>query len=215
MRAWLFVYEWFYKGLEGGTRMLFRPFFLVRCVGRRPVLPDGGVILCPNHQSYLDPAFVQHVVRRRVTFVMTNDFYASRYANWFFRIVGAIPVGSGRLSWGGMRRAAALLRLGSALVVFPEGRLSRDGTLGRAQRGIAVVARRGRAPVIPVAIEGSMRAWPHGARWCRTADVRIAFGEPMRFDGPETREAEQAFASEVMARIASLKASIPARIRRP
>ncbi len=194
--------------LEGVTRLLFRPLFLVRRVGRPPRLPDGPVILCPNHQSYLDPAFVQNVVRRRLVFVMTNDFYAARSANWFFRLVGAIPVGSRRLSWGGMRRAAALLRLGGALVLFPEGRLSLDGTIGRAQRGVAVIARRGRAPVIPVAIEGSIRAWPHGARWLKRANVRIAFGEPLVFTGPATREAEQAFANEVLDRVAALKTSL-------
>jgi 1-acyl-sn-glycerol-3-phosphate acyltransferase len=169
------------------------------------------VILCPNHQSYLDPAFVQLVVRPRLTFVMTNDFYSVRGASWFFRLVGAIPVGAGRLSWGGMRRAAALLRLGRTLVLFPEGRLSVDGRLGRGQRGVAVVARRGRAPVIPVAIEGSLRAWPRGARWLRRSDVRVAFGAPLRFEGPADRPTEQAFVDEVLARIARLRASMPPR----
>ncbi len=144
-----------------------------------PRLPRGGLLLCPNHQSYLDPAFVQLVVPRRVTFVMTNDFYAVPFARGFFRLVGAIPVARGRMAYRSMRRAAALLRLGrTVLVVFAEGRLSIDGSMHRFQRGIAVLARRGRAPVVPVAIDGSLRAWPRGARWLRRSDVRIALGRP-------------------------------------
>jgi 1-acyl-sn-glycerol-3-phosphate acyltransferase len=204
-RVWLWAYEQFYAAFRGIVALLFRPLFLLRRVGEPPRLPRGGVILCPNHQSYLDPAFVQLTLRRRVTFVMTHSFYRLLPAKVFFMLVGAIPVGAGRTSWGGMRRAAAILRRGGALVVFPEGRLSRDGTLQRAQRGVAGLARRGRAPVVPVAIEGSLRAWPKGARWLRRSDVRVAFGRPLAPPGPATREGDQAFADRVMEAIAALR----------
>lgn len=208
-RAWRGLYEFFYAGLKGGTALLFRPLFRTRVIGRRPHLPRGGVLLCPNHQSYLDPAFIQLVTPRRVTFVMTNAFYASRYARWFFRLVGALPLGSGRLALTTTRRAAALLRLGGALVVFPEGKLSTDGMLSPAQRGIAILARRGRVPVVPMAIEGSRNAWPRGAKWLRCADVRVAFGDALRCESVGGRVADQRFADEVLASIADLKRRLP------
>jgi 1-acyl-sn-glycerol-3-phosphate acyltransferase len=212
-RAWRALYEAVYFAIESGTRLLCRPLFLVRRVGRAPVLPAGGVLLCPNHQSYLDPPLVQLVVPRRVTFVMTNDFYRSRVGNWFFRLVGALPVGAGADARVTLRRASALLRTGAAVVMFPEGRLSPDGNLQRPQRGVAVLARRTGVPVIPVAIEGSHRAWAKGARWGRRGDVRIAFGEPLVWSGPGGRQAEQAFADGLMAAIADTRASIPRRPR--
>lgn len=208
-RAWRALYEVIYRGIEGGTRLLFRPLFRARRVGPPPALPPRGVLLCPNHQSYLDPALVQLVVRRRLTFVMTNAFYAIPGANGFFRLVGAIPVARGRMAYASMRRAAAMLRLGHAVVVFPEGRLSLDGSLQRFQRGIGLLARRGRAPVVPIGLDGSMRAWPKGARWMRRADVRIALGAPIAHDGPATREGDQAFADRVCREVAALRASLP------
>ena len=212
-RVWNGVYEFFYGWLKGFTTILFRVLFRVRRVGPRRPLPAGGLILCPNHQSYLDPAFVQLVVARRVVFVMTNAFYSSRGAHWFFRLVGALPLGSGRQAMTTMKRAAALLRLGNALVVFPEGRLSDDGSLRAGQRGIAILARRGRAPIVPVAIEGSRHAWRKGGKWMRKADVRLAFGEAVTCDSAGGREADQRFADGIMGRIASLKAEIPYRGR--
>lgn len=205
------LYEVVYFGIESGTRLLCRVLFLVRRVGAAPALPKGGVLLCPNHQSYLDPPFVQLVVPRRVTFVMTNDFYRARYANWFFRLVGALPVGVGADARTTLRRATALLRTGAAVVVFPEGRLSTDGILQRPQRGVAILARRTGVPVVPVAIEGSRRAWPKGRRWGRRADVRIAFGPPMVWTGSGGRQAEQEFADRLMASIAGARAAIPPR----
>jgi 1-acyl-sn-glycerol-3-phosphate acyltransferase len=210
-RTWLWSYEACYACFRGIVTLMFRPIFLVRRVGPAPRLPRGGVLLCPNHQSYLDPAFLQLTLSRRVTFVMTHVFYRLLPTKVFFMLVGAIPVGTGRTSWGGMRRAAAILRRGGALVVFPEGRLSEDGTLHRAQRGIAALARRGRAPVVPVAIEGSLRAWPKGARWLRRSDVRVAFGEAIPWPEEATREGDQAFADRVMEEVARLRTKVAGR----
>lgn len=208
-RLWRHAYEWGYSCLRGVTALVFGPLFRVRRIGPKPDFPQGGFILCPNHASYLDPAFVQLCMGRRVTFVMTNDFYARKWGRWFFTLVGAVPVGPGRLARRGLRRAIAYARRGHAVVLFPEGRLSRDGEMHRAQRGIAILARRARVPVYPMAIVGSMRAWRHGARRPRRANVRVAFGkEPMVWSGKPGRGAQQAFADELMRRIRRLHAAL-------
>lgn len=208
-RAWRALYTFGYGCIEGTARLLFRPLFRVRAVGRRPRLPAGGVLLCPNHQSYLDPALLQLVLRRRLTFVMTNDFYAVRGARSFFRLVGALPVARGRMAWESMRRAAALARVGAAVVVFPEGRLSVDGAVNPFQRGVGMLARRARVPVVPVAIEGSRRAWPRGAKWLRRADVRVAVGDAMPPPVAGKRDDDQAFADGVRAAVLRLRSSLP------
>ena len=213
---WRPAYEFGYACLRAITALVFGPIFRVHTVGAPPRLPRGGVILCPNHASYLDPAFVQLCLARRVTFVMTNDFYANRWGRWFFQLVGAVPVGRGRLARRGLRRAIALLRRGHAVVVFPEGRLSRDGTMHHAQRGVAIMARRARAPIFPVAIAGSMRAWRRGACRPRRANVRVAFApRPMRWSGEPGRGAQQAFADAVMRSIEALYAKLLDRAPHP
>lgn len=207
--VWRPAYEFGYGCLRSFVTLIFGPLFRVRRVGPPPLLPEGGVILCPNHASYLDPAFVQLCMSRRVTFVMTNDFYATWWGRWFFALVGAVAVGRGRLARRGLRRAIAHVRRGHAVVVFPEGRLSEDGKPTRAQRGVAILARRSGAPVYPVGIAGSLRAWRKGGRRPRRANVRVAFGRvPMRWEGPHTKGAQQAFANELLERIYELRDSV-------
>jgi 1-acyl-sn-glycerol-3-phosphate acyltransferase len=208
VRLWALLYAGCYAIFASGVGVFLRALFRVRRTGPQPALPAGGMLVCSNHQSYLDPAFVQLVFARRLTFVMTNDFYRVKKANWFFRLVGAMPVAPGRMAWATMRRAAALLRLGHAVVVFPEGRLSEDGTLHPFQRGVAVLVRRARVPVVPVAIEGSRRAWPKGAKWVRRADVRLAIGAPLH-RADDVRDGDQAFADRMHGAIASLRAALP------
>lgn len=209
-RIWRPAYEAGYQMFKIGVLFLLAPIFRIRRVGPPGDVSKGGVVYCPNHASYLDPAFVQLVLRRRVTFIMTNDFYARPRARWFFQLVGAVPVGRGRMARKGLRRAMALVRKGNAIVVFPEGRLTRDGGLGRGQRGIGRLARRTGAPVIPVGIAGARHAWGHGMRGPGRASVRVAFGAPLTWDDetadPDRRTAEQAFADRLMGRIALTKA---------
>jgi 1-acyl-sn-glycerol-3-phosphate acyltransferase len=210
-RLWRLLYEAGYACLRLGAAFTLIPLFHVRRVGPRARLPRrGGVLLCPNHASYLDPAFVQLLVRRRLTFVMTTEFYEKGWGNWFFRLVGAIPVGTGRRSLAAIRRASALVRRGHAVVVFPEGRLTRDGTVGTMHRGISLIARRTGAPVHPAGIVGSFTAWPHGAARPVRCHVRVAFGAPLTWAAdPDSspRQAEAAFAERLRERICALVAA--------
>ena len=210
-RIWRVIYEGGYACLKSVVHFCFRPLFHLRHLGPEPRVPEGGVVLCANHASYLDPAFVQLVIRRRVTFVMTNDFYARPEGRWFFKLVGAVPVGRGRMARKGLRRAMALVRRGHAIVIFPEGRLSTDGEPTRAQRGIARLAHRTGVPIVPIGMLGNFRAWPVGARWLTRSDVRVKFGKPIYWSGgPEKpdRDAQQAFADELMAAIEGLRSRI-------
>jgi len=218
-RLWRPAYEVGYQAFKCVISFVLSPIWGIRRIGPAPKLPHGGVILCPNHTSYLDPAFVQLVLRRRLVFVMTERFYKSPKARWFYRLVTAIPIGKGgRSARKGIRRAMALVKRGHAIVIFPEGRLSPDGHLNEAQRGIGTLARRTGAPVIPVAIAGALHAWPKGARRPGAARVRLAFGEPLIYAEPEPfgrKPAEQAFADRVLRSIATSKAALQARAPDP
>jgi 1-acyl-sn-glycerol-3-phosphate acyltransferase len=100
------------------------------------------------------------------------------WANWFFRSMHSVPVGTGGAvaSLPALRAALGLLRAGEIVGVFPEGRVQPEGPVAGAREGAALLAVRARAPIIPLVVHGSARAWPHGRRFPRPARVLVRFG---------------------------------------
>lgn len=178
----------------------------MRVVGRLRVPRGRAVILAPNHCSYLDPIVVQAALPRRVRFLMTEEIYRVPWARWFFESMGTIPVPDRGVHVAAMRECADVLERGELLVIFPEGRISHDGTLGRGFPGVASLAARTRAIVVPVHIEGTYRALPKRARFVRPAPITIRFGAPIDVAGGEAldRRALRAVSDSIMSAIAAL-----------
>jgi 1-acyl-sn-glycerol-3-phosphate acyltransferase len=111
-----------------------------------------------------------------------------------------------------LRAALKVLQEGRVLLVFPEGTRGEEGKLRPAKPGAGMLAVLSGAPVIPVYISGSGRAWPRGRRWPRPAKVTVTFGPPLRFSavGAPRKELYEAASREMMAAIARLKDAAPA-----
>jgi 1-acyl-sn-glycerol-3-phosphate acyltransferase len=118
---------------------------------------------------------------------MTSDFYDLPFARPFFRVVGAIRVSEGRAKRDSFRTALDTLRRGEPVGLFPEGRLSLDGRFTEVMPGVAFLAAKSGAPVVPVRIRGSIRVMPKGRWRPRQANVTLRFGPPMHFTDPRDR----------------------------
>jgi len=77
--------------------------------------------------------------------------------------------------------AVDLLKAGKAVVIFPEGTRSPDGTLQAGKPGIGMIVAEAQCPVIPVYIDGTFQVLPMGASWLRRHPVSVTFGEPLDF----------------------------------
>ncbi|MHC4957179.1 MAG: lysophospholipid acyltransferase family protein [Planctomycetota bacterium] len=167
---------------------------------------ENGLILAPNHQSWVDPAVVQYaVLPQRITFLMTELFFDLPVLNWWFRAAGARRVREeGRPSVAGLRAAKDALADGEAICIFPEGEITTTGELGRGQRGVARLARRTGAPVIPIGIAGAINVWSKRQATPTLASIRIRLGSPMVYDETPDREGEDRFMQRLMETIGSL-----------
>ena len=149
-------------------------------------LPAGGFLLLPNHITWIDAIVLQIASPRPVRFLVYEPIYRQPALNWIFRIFNAIPISSRRAK-DAIRAAADRIRAGDIVCIFPEGELTRSGTLLRLQRGFELIAREAEAPVVPVWLDqlwGSVFSF-QGGRYFRKFPRRIpypvtvAFGEPV------------------------------------
>ena len=156
-----------------------RTFFPTRFEGREHLPSEGPLVLCSNHQSYLDIPLIAAGVRRHVSFVARDSLARSPILARIMERCGAILVRRGESNHGALKEMVAHLAAGDCLCIFPEGTRTKDGSLGEFRRGALLAARRGRAPVVPVSIGGSFEAWPPGQGLPRPNRVTIRFGEPV------------------------------------
>src|SRR3954454_5109611 len=112
-------------------------------------LPAGGFLLLPNHITWVDAIVLSLASPRPVRFIIDEGVYKNRFLHPVLRAVGCIPITS-RKAKDAMRDAVARIRAGEIVCLFPEGELSRSGSLLRIRRGFEIIARQAEAPVVPV-----------------------------------------------------------------
>jgi 1-acyl-sn-glycerol-3-phosphate acyltransferase len=177
------------------TRFVTVPYsllaFRLRGIATENV-PNGAVILAPNHASFMDHFFTGGLLRRRIRFMAKSQLFQPGVASYIFSHGGVFPVRRGHHDEESFTTAFMMLDRGDAIVMYPEGGRSRTGEVGdQARPGIGRLALESGAPVVPVAILGS-----HQVRnWKRLSFPRVTvqYGAPFRFERiPEsTREQQQ------------------------
>lgn len=194
------------------ARVAAYPLFLLlhglrwRGVGNVPSC--GPAILASNHQSYLDPVLIGLCVQRHVVFLAWRYFYDRPVVGRLMRLCGAVPVDVDAPGPAALRAALATLERGQVVAIFPEGGRTKDGLLCEPHTGVAALALRTGAPIVPVTIRGAFRAWPPGRMLPVPAPVAVHFGEPIAAAprdaraGPGERDRRRDVAYEVMFRIA-------------
>jgi acyl-[acyl-carrier-protein]-phospholipid O-acyltransferase / long-chain-fatty-acid--[acyl-carrier-protein] ligase len=165
-----------------------RAFYRVSSFGQDR-LPEGGFLLLPNHITFVDAIVLQLACRRRIRYIVDESFYRNRFLHPLLELAGCIPISSRRAKEA-VRLAAEHLRAGDIVCLFPEGQLTRVGTLLRLQRGYELMARQADAPVVPVWLDqlwGSIFSFQGGRffkKWPRAIPyhVTVAFGDPIPAD---------------------------------
>jgi long-chain acyl-CoA synthetase len=97
-----------------------------------------------------------------------------------------------------------LIDEGLCILIFPEGRVSEDGSIGLFKGGVSLIAEKTGVPVIPVRIEGMQKVLPPGHWWPRRGSVQTTFGKPHLYAG----EGHEHFAGSLEESIRSMECSV-------
>ena len=133
---------------------LIRTIYHVRSAHPERLPEKGGVLLLPNHVSYADSFFISAATPRPVRFVMDEAFTANRAIRRFTSIFATVNIRRDQ-PLEAIREVITALRNGEVVCLFPEGQLTRTGTLCQLQRGFEVIAKKAGQPVIPMWMDGS------------------------------------------------------------
>ena len=140
-------------------------------------------LICPNHQSYLDPFLVCSIYRRDVLrnifHVGASMYFSNRIMAQLARLINVVPIDPDAQLLRAMRAGAAGVRAGKILNIYPEGQRSFDGHLLEFKKGAAILASELAVPIVPVAIDGTYLIWPRNAWRLRFAKVKLHFGDPI------------------------------------
>ncbi|HQR11216.1 MAG TPA: MFS transporter [Casimicrobiaceae bacterium] len=138
--------------------LLIHTMYRVRKEGLENVPEKGACILVCNHVSYVDAIVIAACVRRPVRFIMDYRIFRVPLLNWVFRTMNAIPVAPGRedaaVKEAAFASAAAALREGEIVGIFPEGQLTSTGEMLPFRGGIERMVRDTPVPVVPMALRG-------------------------------------------------------------
>ncbi len=184
-RAYAMTYPWARIAL-GATARVLAP--RNRVSGIENVPRRGGVILASNHISDSDPPFILNASPRALWFMAKRELFDMTVLGLDFgpiiRFCQAFPVDPGGADRAALRRAESLLEADQAVVIFPEGRCSKDGELQEITSGTVMLALRAAAPIVPVGLWGTHHVMPYAQTVPRPSlsRVRVHFGAPLDFN---------------------------------
>jgi len=168
-----------YGFLRAGCRLAAVLGYRVRHTGVLNIPREGGVLVVSNHQSHLDPPLIGMGGNRRMNYLARRTLFGFGPFGWLINSLDAIPIDREGLGLAGIKESLKRLRRGEMVVVFPEGTRTPDGAIHPFRPGFTTLAVRGKAAILPVAIEGAYAAWPRRRRLPGLGPTHVHYGPPI------------------------------------
>ena len=170
---------------------LVKSLYRVRVTGQERIPEKGGVLLLPNHVTFADAFFISVASPRPVRFVMDETFMASKIVSFGANLFGTVPIRRDQ-PLEAIRHTIDALNQGHVVALFPEGQLTRTGTLCELERGFELIARKARSPIFPLWVDGAWGSIFSFERWKFFKKVpyrvpyglSVAFGEEIKAEKP-------------------------------
>ena len=166
-----------------------------RVEGGENIQRHRAAVYAVNHASNVEPPILFDALRAlfpRLRILYKAELRKLPVLVRAFDLAGFVPLerGNPEQSLPAIDRAADALRAGNSFLIFPEGTRSRTGALLPFKKGGFIMAQKGQAPIVPVAITGTRNAMHKGSPIIYPVEVRIRFGAPVETAGlaPEERD---------------------------
>jgi 1-acyl-sn-glycerol-3-phosphate acyltransferase len=170
----------FYSFAKGVVSCLLKPIYRIEVIGTEHFPKEGGVLLCSNHISNLDPPVVGITAPRPVHFMAKEELFRVPILKSIVSNLHSFPVKRGMGDRQALRTGLEILKDDKVLGIFPEGTRSKDGKLGKGLSGVGFFALRTNAVVVPCAIIGSYKPFKK---------LKVVYGSPIDMEEFRQRKA--------------------------
>ena len=181
-------------------------FHRIQVEGRENV-PTGGCLIVSNHVSFMDPTTVGWAVAREIHYLARKNLFKPPLLSWLLPMVNVLPIDRDGHDIAGLRRIIKMLKDGHAVLLFPEGTRSADGTIQSSEPGAGLVALKAGVPILPVRVFGTYECLSRHMKQLRFRPIRVVIGKPYQpaiLEGRKEKESYGPVAQEMMDRIATL-----------
>jgi len=146
----------FYKFVVSILKVLVFLIFDVR-VHNKEYLDntEGGLIVCSNHISVIDPVILAVSTKRQIHYMGKKELFENKFFSFIFRKLGAFPVDRQGVSLSAIKSSLNILNSGGVLGIYPEGtRVITGYDENNAKPGLALIANKAKVKIMPVYVEG-------------------------------------------------------------
>lgn len=193
----------FYTFARGLVKIYYIFMFRMDIQGEEHIPTEGGVVLCCNHMSNLDPTTMAAFVKRPVRYIAKKELFEKRWSAKLLSSLGAFPVDRQTTDMKALKTAIKLLKNGEALGIFAEGTRVKEGEAKAAKAGVALFALKGEAPIVPICISSKYKF---------RSIVHIRYGEPIYLDEYKgqkvTTEMMEEITEKVMEKVREMRVEV-------
>ena len=167
-------------------RVFLMLFFRIRVHGLENYPAHEGLIVCLNHQSFLDAIITGVVVPRPVNYLGRKSLFESASLAWFMRLNDTIALDREGAGIGGMKETLRRIKRGESVAMFPEGTRTPDGEFHSIKLGFCAIAKRTRSTLVPICFDGAFQAFPRTRTLPRPGQIHAVMGKPIPFEEYES-----------------------------
>jgi 1-acyl-sn-glycerol-3-phosphate acyltransferase len=174
----------------------------LKVIGSENLAPNTAYVLCVNHQSHMDIPILLAALPIQFRFAAKKELFRIPFLGWHLRRSGHVPIDrvNPRAALKSMRDAAEKIRLGSPIVIFPEGGTSQSGAILPFKGGGFMLASQSMVDVVPVTIVGSRQVLMPRTYHVRKGSVEVSVGKPIPSHGLASSELANKVRQEILIR---------------
>ncbi|NIP38955.1 MAG: AMP-binding protein [Candidatus Dadabacteria bacterium] len=173
----------FMRMFHFAASVFIKIMFRIRVEGMEKIPRSRPVLICPNHQSFLDPFVIYaclpgHLINK-LMYLAFGEYFKRPPASWLIKPWRIITTGSTRDLGKSLKLSYEGLKKGLSVCIFPEGGRTTTGEIMNPRHGTGILSVESSVPVVPILIDGALDTMSHMQPMFRFSKIRIVVGDPI------------------------------------